>query len=502
MSLPSGSVNSKGEDMPNKYNGLARIIVQNVGGKDNVISVVHCITRLRFRLKDESKANTEVLEQTDGVVQVINANGQYQVVIGPHVEQVYDAVLEVGHFQGAGTVDEDGSPVDGASDGEIKKGVVGNLIDLVSGILGPTLGVLAAAGMIQGLLALFAFLGWMGTEDGAYIVLRAVSNGFFYFLPIMLGYTSAKKFGCNEFIGMAMGAALCYPQMVNSTSLDVIGTVFAGTPIVMNYTLTFFGIPIIMPASGYTSSIIPIILSMYVVSKIEKGLKSVMPSSIAFFATPLITLAVGISLTYLIIGPIASILTSLVLVLFNALYALPGVGGAVAGAVLGGLNQVFVMFGLHWALAPIKISNLATQGFDTIVAPAYVCTFAQTAVVLAIYLKTKDKKTRDLAIPAMISGIFGTTEPAIYGITLPRVKPFVVSCIASAFGGCFIGAMGAKCFTQGYSGLMGLATYIDPSGAEGITHMIYMIIGSLIAAVIAFAIEMVIYKDEPAKKAS
>lgn len=484
--------------MPSKYDGLAHIIIQNVGGKDNVISVFHCITRLRFRLKDESKANTEVLENTDGVIQVIRANGQYQVVIGPHVEQVYDAVLEVGHFQGDGTVDEDGNAIEGGDTGQ-KKGKMGSLIDLVSGILGPTLGVLAAAGMLQGLLALFAFLGLMSPQDGGYIVLRSVSNGFFYFLPIMLGYTSAKKFGCNEFIGMAMGAGLCYPQMVSSTGLDVIGTVFAGTPIAMNYTLTFFGIPIIMPASGYTNSIIPIILSMYFVAKIEKGLKRVMPSAIAFFATPLITLAAGISLTYLIIGPIASILTSLVLMIFNALYALPVVGGAVAGTILAGVNQVLVMFGLHWALAPVKLSNLATQGFDTVLAPTYVCAFAQTATVLAIYLKTKDKKTRDLAIPAMVSGIFGTTEPAIYGITLPRVKPFVVSCIASAFGGCFIGAMGAKCFTQGYSGLMGLPTYIDPSGAEGITNMVYMIIGSLIAAVIAFVIEMVVYKDEEPK---
>ena len=180
--------------MASKYDGLARIIIQNVGGKSNIISVAHCITRLRFKLKDESKANKEVLESTDGVIKVMQSGGQYQVVIGNQVNDVYDAVLDVGHFQGAGTVDEDGNAVDdGGSDGK-KKSPVSILIDVISGVIQPTLGVLAATGIIKGLLALFDFLGWIPSTSGTYQVWYAVADGFFYFLPIILGYTAAKKF--------------------------------------------------------------------------------------------------------------------------------------------------------------------------------------------------------------------------------------------------------------------------------------------------------------------
>lgn len=221
--------------MASKYDGLARIIIQNVGGKENIKSVAHCVTRLRFKLKDESKANDDVLEQTDGVLQIIHSGGQYQVVIGPHVTDVYDTVLAVGHLQAGGLVDDDGNPIDGDEGSDAPKGVLNIIMDLISGILQPILGPLAAAGMVKGFLALFAFLGWMTSTDGAYMIINAFADGFFYFLPIILGYTSAKKFGANPFIGMAMGAALTYPTMVNSTAGDVLGTVFSGTPFEMSY---------------------------------------------------------------------------------------------------------------------------------------------------------------------------------------------------------------------------------------------------------------------------
>ena len=216
--------------MASKYDGLARIIIQNVGGKSNIISVAHCITRLRFKLKDESKANKEVLESTDGVIKVMQAGGQYQGVIGNQGNDVYDAVLEVGHLNAAGAVDEDGNAVDdGGSESGGKKSPVSMLIDVISGTLQPTLGVMAATGIIKGLLALFDFIGLIPSTSGTYQVWYAVADGFFYFLPIILGYTAAKKFKMNEFIGMAIGIALCYPAMVNSTAGEVLGTVFSGT---------------------------------------------------------------------------------------------------------------------------------------------------------------------------------------------------------------------------------------------------------------------------------
>ena len=483
--------------MASKYDGLARIIIQNVGGKSNIISVAHCITRLRFKLKDESKANKEVLESTDGVIKVMQAGGQYQVVIGNQVNDVYDAVLEVGHLNAAGAVDEDGNAVDdGGSESGGKKSPVSMLIDVISGTLQPTLGVLAATGIIKGLLALFDFIGLIPSTSGTYQVWYAIADGFFYFLPIILGYTAAKKFKINEFIGMAIGIALCYPAMVNSTAGEVLGTVFGGTAFEMSYYQTFMGIPVIMPASGYTSSVVPIILAVAIAAPIEHWLKKVIPDVIKLFVVPFVTLVIMVPLTYLVIGPVASILCSILSLIFNAIYSIPVVGGIIGGILIGAFWQVLVIFGLHWGLVPLAMINYGLMGYDTFLSPYFCVSFAQTFVVLAIILKTKNEKTKKVAIPAFISGIFGVTEPAIYGVTLPKKKPFVYSCIAGAIGGAFTGFMNTRSYSIGGLGLFGLPSFIDTTGDMGITNMIYIIIAILIASVVGFALTYTLYKDE------
>lgn len=485
--------------MASKYDGLARIIIQNVGGKSNIISVAHCITRLRFKLKDESKANKEVLESTDGVIKVMQAGGQYQVVIGNQVNDVYDAVLEVGHLAAAGAVDEEGNAVEETSGGG-KKSPVSLLIDVISGTLQPTLGVMAATGIIKGLLALFDFLGLIPAASGTYQVWYAVADGFFYFMPIVLGYTAAKKFKVNEFIGMAIGIALCYPAMVNSTAGTVLGTVFTGTAFEMSYYLTFFGIPVIMPASGYTSSVVPIILAVAIAAPLEHWLKKVIPDVIKLFVVPFVTLIVMVPLTYLVIGPIASILCSILSLFFNAIYSIPVVGGLIGGVLIGAFWQVLVIFGLHWSLVPLAMINYSLLGYDFILSPYFCVSFAQTFVVLAIVLKTKDEKLKKIAIPAFIAGIFGVTEPAIYGVTLPKKTPFIYSCIAGAIGGAFTGLMRTRSYSIGGLGLFGLPSFIDTTGVMGLTNMIYILIAILIASVAGFAMTYVLYKDEPAKK--
>lgn len=485
--------------MASKYDGLARIIIQNVGGKSNIISVAHCITRLRFKLKDESKANKEVLESTDGVIKVMQAGGQYQVVIGNQVNDVYDAVLEVGHLAAAGAVDEEGNAVEETSGGG-KKSPVSLLIDVISGTLQPTLGVMAATGIIKGLLALFDFLGLIPAASGTYQVWYAVADGFFYFMPIVLGYTAAKKFKVNEFIGMAIGIALCYPAMVNSTAGTVLGTVFTGTAFEMSYYLTFFGIPVIMPASGYTSSVVPIILAVAIAAPLEHWLKKVIPDVIKLFVVPFVTLIFMVPLTYLVIGPIASILCSILSLFFNAIYSIPVVGGLIGGVLIGAFWQVLVIFGLHWSLVPLAMINYSLLGYDFILSPYFCVSFAQTFVVLAIVLKTKDEKLKKIAIPAFISGIFGVTEPAIYGVTLPKKTPFIYSCIAGAIGGAFTGLMRTRSYSIGGLGLFGLPSFIDTTGVMGLTNMIYILIAILIASVAGFAMTYVLYKDEPAKK--
>ncbi len=476
--------------MASKYDGLARIIIQNVGGRDNIVSLTHCITRLRFKLKDESKANTDVLKNTDGIVTVMQSGGQYQVVIGNHVPDVYDVVCEHAHIQG--NVSSDDAPAQKMTPGQA-------LIDIISGVFQPCLAVLCAAGIIKGLLAVWAFFAAGDvTTTGAYNIWYSIGDGFFYFLPIILGYTAAKKFKCSEFIGMALGIGLTYPTMVALKEGAVLGSVFAGTSFQMDYYATFFGIPIIMPSSGYTQSVVPIVLAVFFAAKLEKRVKKIIPDVIKTFIVPLIVLAVMMPLTYLVIGPVATVLCNVLTLVFGGLYNIPVVGGVIAGALIGALWQVLVIFGLHWGLVPLAMINYGTLGYDFILSPYFCVSFAQSFTVLAMIIKTKDKKLRDMAIPAFISGMFGVTEPAIYGITLPKKKPFVISCIGGAAGGIVTAVAGVKSFTMGGLGLFGLPCYIDPN-TKSIYSMIWVLISILVASVVAFVLTIVTYKDEAPK---
>ncbi|NTV79544.1 MAG: PTS transporter subunit EIIC, partial [Clostridiales bacterium] len=475
--------------MAGKYDGLAKIIIQNVGGKSNVISVTNCITRLRFKLKDESKANTSILKATDGIVTVMQSGGQYQVVIGNHVPDVLEAVVAIGGFS-----NEAAEHVE-----KQKMGVGATLIDMISGIFQPILGVMAGAGIIKGLLALFAFLGVISTTSGTYGTLYSVADGFFYFLPIMLGLTAALKFGSNKFIGMAIGAALCYPAMVNLAAGTVLGTAFAGTIFETSYYSTFLGIPVLLPSSGYPSSVVPIIIAVYVASKLEKFWKKIIPDVVKTFLVPVCTLAIIVPFTYLAIGPVSTILSSLVGSAFSALYGLPVVGGLVAGLVLGAVWQVLVIFGIHWGLVPLMMINYATYGYDFALSPYFAASFAQSMVVFAIFLKTKDKALKNIALPAFISGMFGVTEPAIYGVTLPKKIPFVISCIAASIGGGIIGFMGCKSYGMGGLGLFGLPSYINTANNDA-TSMIWIMIGTAVAMAVAFILTLIIFKDDAPSK--
>lgn len=451
-----------------KYEQLAKDIIENVGGKENVNSVVHCITRLRFKLKDEGKANTDVLKNMDGVVTVMKSGGQYQVVIGNHVPDVYKDVVEIGGFQNQSPVEEDGD--------KKKQGVFNSFIDIISGIFTPTLGVLAATGMIKGFNSLFVALGWFSDKSGTYQILNAVGDALFYFFPIFLGYTAMKKFGGSHFIGMAIGAALVYPTLSGLSAGEPLYTLFAGTMFESPIHITFLGIPVIL--MSYSSSVIPIIISTYVAAKLENWLKKVIPDVVKMFLVPFFTLLIIVPLTFIVIGPIATWAGQLIgqLTLW-----LIGLSPIVAGIFLGAFWQVFVIFGLHWGLIPIAINNIMVMGQDTILALIFAATFAQIGAVLAIMLKTKDKKLKSLSIPAFISGIFGVTEPAIYGITLPRKKPFIISCIAAAIGGGIIGAFHAKSYMMGGLGIFAFPSFISPK--EGITMGLW---GAVIGAVAAF----------------
>ena len=481
--------------MAGKYDGLARIIIQNVGGKQNINSITHCITRLRFKLKDESKANTDILNQTDGVISVIQANGQYQVVIGNVVAEVYDAVLSVGHLSGSGTVDEDGNPMEDTGSGGKKSGAA-VLIDIISGIMAPTITVLGATGIIKGLLTLFTFFGLMNAQSGEYMILYTVADGFFFFLPVILGYTAAKKFRMNEFTGMALGIALCYPTMVSLTAGEVMGTLFTGTAFEMSYYTTFFNIPVIMPRSGYTSSVIPIVLCCFIAAKLERWLNKHISDMVKAFLTPVCVLVIMASLTYLVIGPVSNVICCILTIGFEALFKIPVVGATLGCAVVGGFWQVLVIFGFHWSVIPLGYINIAALGYDFIMPGTFATVFGQAGALLAVILKTKDQKLKKIGIPAFISCMFGITEPTLYGINLPKKKPFVIGCITSAIAGAFVGIMGAKRYIPGGLGLFGLPGYID-AGGTGLYSAIVVLAASVIAFVLALLACMAVYSEKP-----
>lgn len=436
-----------------KYEQLAKDIIENVGGKENVNSVVHCITRLRFRLKDEGKANTEVLKNMDDVITVMKSGGQYQVVIGNHVPDVYKAVVGVGGFESNTSGSENVQ--------EESQGLFNKFIDIISGIFAPTLGVLAATGMIKGFNALFVALGLYANTTGTYQILNAVGDALFYFFPIFLGYTSMKKFGGNHFIGMAIGAALVYPTLSGLSSGDPLYTLFTGTIFESPIHITFLGIPVIL--MSYSSSVIPIILATYVGTKLEKWFAKVIPDVVKNFLVPFFTLLVIVPLTFIVIGPVATWLGKL---LGEGTLWVYDLSPILTGLVVGGLWQVFVMFGLHWGLVPIAINNISVHGSDYILAFNSATSMATAGVVLGVLVATKQKKYKTLSIPAFISAIFGVSEPALYGITLPLKRPFIITLITSSIGGCIMGIMGTKAYMMGGLGVFGLPTKISPDGID------------------------------------
>lgn len=476
--------------MASKYDALARIIIQNVGGKSNVISLTHCVTRLRFKLKDESKANTEVLKKTEGIVTVMKSGGQYQIVIGNHVPDVFEVVNKIGGFSSADNYTE--MPKQKMNPGAA-------LIDVISGIFAPTLGVLAATGMIKGLLALFVYFNIISEAGGVYQILYAVSDGFFHYLPIILGYSAAKKFNVNLFTGLALGGGLMYvDDVLKLAATTPIATIFAGTDFAANVYTKFLGIPVLLPASGYASSVIPIILAVWMASKIEKMWKKVIPDVVKTFLVPMLTLAIATPLTFLVIGPIASVLTSAITVLTNSVY---GFSPIIAGIVVGALWQILVIFGLHWGVVPIGIINMSTYGRDPILSLMFAASFAQTAVVLAIILKTKNKKLKSLGIPAFISGIFGVTEPAIYGVTLPKKTPFLISCIGGAIGGAIIGGAHVYGYMIGGLGVFGIPSYINRAEND-ISGMLWALLAVAVAMVFSFIVTIITYKDDKEEETS
>ncbi len=463
--------------MAKDWGALASQVVELVGGESNITSVTHCVTRLRFVLKDESRANDDAVSAVDGVIQVMHANGQYQVVIGTQVEAAYDAVLAILPGKGAGSVPED--------DDDANKSVKDKLMDLISGVFLPMITALSTGGLLKALAITLASFGVIDQASTTYTILNCMGDGVFQFLPLFLGYTAAQKLGATPFLGMAVGAFLCHPSMVSlQTNLDAAAAAAGTDPV----TATLFGIPVILPGAGYLQSVVPVVLACLLLAPLERFFKRVIPEVVRSIFAPLFALLITCTVTILAVGPIANTVSNLIA---QGLIALLNAVPAIGGAAIAFAWPFLIIFGMHWAFIPIMMSNFGALGYDMIMPLTVGTNLAVGAVLLAIFLKTKKKDLKDTCVetlaPAWLAGV---TEPGIYGVLLRFRKTFLCMAIGCAVAGAIGGIAGVQQHAFISASLLTLPALYGDMG-------IWQVVQAVVAMVVAFALTFVFgYSDD------
>lgn len=450
------------------YRSLAGDILQGVGGERNIASATHCATRLRLKLRDDSKADQAAIEKLPGVITVMKAGGQFQVVIGNNVPTVY---AELGKIT---KLTDD----DAGSDEPVAHGNLFNrFIDLISSIFSPVIWPLAAAGLLKAFLSMATQFGWLDPASQTNVILAATADAIFYFLPVFLAVTAAKRFRTNQFTSMAIGGALVYPSIV-ALAAQAEPVNFAGIPVVM---------------MNYTSSVLPIIVAVWLQGYVERFLTRVLPSAIRNFTTPLLTLLVMVPLVLMTVGPVTTFASQGLSAGINAAFTF---APWLAGAVMGGFWQVFVLFGLHWGLVPGMLNELSTQGYSLLMGPLVAAVLSQAAATLAVLFRTRNKARRTVAGPAALSGFLaGITEPAIYGVNLPLKKPFYFGIAGGVVGGAIAAAGGSGATSFVFASLLALPAYAS------VGSFALQLIGTAVAVVIAFTLTFIFGPREEAAAA-
>jgi PTS system beta-glucosides-specific IIC component len=447
---------------------IAQDVVQALGGADNVANVVHCATRLRFNLKDEARADIPRAKKVQGVIAVVVRGGQHQVVIGNTVPEVYAEVVNivgVGNLQGGG----------GQIKGNIAVRILNSLIDTIAGIFPPILGPMVGAGLIKGLTAILIASKAITADSDTYILFNAMGDALFFFLPIMLGFAAGRKFGGNQYLTACIGAVLVYPNLV--AAAQGFGADFA--PFGFTFRLV-----------NFSSTVLPILIASWCCVKLEKWLRSWLPNAVKNFFTPMLCILIVVPVTILTIGPAADWLAGKLAEGLS--YTPPWINGLVIGA----LWQVLVIFGMHWAFIPLMINNVTVNGLDNTFGPfAGAASMSQTGAALGMALKMKNKKAKSAALGSVVSGIFGITEPIIYGMTLPRKKPFIIGVIGGAVAGLIVGLMEGTSYTMGGLGILALPNYIHPKDGIGLSFWAF-IVGQVVALVLPAILIMLLWKDD------
>ncbi len=461
-----------------KYEKLAQFIVENVGGKDNIENINYCMTRLRIKLKDMNAANRDALDNNKDIVSTQIAEGKLQVIIGTHVGDVYEDVVRV-----------TGGNIAAEDDSEDKGSLINRFASTITKIVVPSLGALCACGIISGINAILIATGIIQTGDGTNLLLNAMGNAGLTFFPVILGYTSARAFNMDPFIGMLLGAILIFPGLSGSiNSGEPIMTLFSG-PMAMPVYKKFLGIPIIFPANGYESTLIPIMLINFMASKVERWFKDHMPAVMRQFMVPFGTVLVAGILGVLLVGPISAILQNIITVILNFLIQKSKL---IAFAVNTLIYQPLVIFGLHWALITPAIIEFATTGSSLLVSSIFPASFTHMGACLAAFFRTKSVKMKNIALPAFLSACFCIIEPSIYGVTLPVRKRFAFCMLGGLVGGLILALTNSPMYaiTMGVTGFVG---YVNPSTGS-FSGVIWALIACAVAFGITFGLTWITYK--------
>lgn len=433
------------------YNRIAADLLKHVGGSSNVRGLTHCFTRLRFVLKDFKKADKQVIEHLEGVISVVESGGQFQVVLGTKVTKVYDAILPMVSLEEGGY-------------SEPEKGNIWNrMLIAVSNMFTPMVPAIAASGLLKGILTIVKIIVANGggdiTTNQTYIIMLAATDAIFYFMPIILAYTSAKVFKANEFVAMALAGTMCYPAII---------TLMTGEGAVAVFGLT-------ITKATYTSSVIPIIIGVFILSYLQRFLERYIPEVLKIILVPGISLLVMVPATFLVFGPVGIYIGNGINFLYTGMMAISPI---LCGGFIGGMWCVFVIFGAHRALLPIGINDVATYGHQNLLAFAGAANFSQGGAALGVMLRTKSKDLKTVAASATISAaVCGITEPAIYGCNLRLKRPMVFAILCGAVGGAIMGAGGVYGDAFANNGVLTLATY----AAFGMKKFMFYLVGIGIA---------------------
>lgn len=435
------------------YEQLSKDIIQSVGGEKNINNVIHCATRLRFTLNDEQKADKENLEKMKGIIGVVSKGGQFQVIVGTHVADVYKEIAK------------SITPNSDSGENKVKKPIGTLIFDVISRSFSPLIGALAGAGMLKALLTVLASLHVLSADSETYKVLAGASNAVFYFLPIFLGITLSIRLGVNAYVGGSIGAALLEPNITGLASVE--------SP-------HFLGIPLVI--SDYSSSVFPIFIAICIYALLDKQLRKFIHKDLQMFLVPMICLIVIVPLTILAFGPFGVNVGNLI---GDAILFLSTKSGIVTGAIVGIAWTYLTVLGLHWGLVPIILENIA-KGGDPIYAMAGMAIFAQLGVALGIFLKTKDKQLKTLAGSTFIPGaLSGVTEPIIYGLLTRYKRTFIYVTIAGGVGGALSGLFKVKMEVFAFVSVLSLPAF-SPLAVQAIIAGVTIVLAMVITMVFGY----------------